>query len=71
MTNYKQHKITEEDYRNRERWDEYVNAIDQMVLRTTAKQAPWHVIAANSKLHARVATLKAINKGLSRRLREA
>lgn len=70
VTNYKQHKITEEDYRNRERWDEYVNAVDQMVLRTTADRAPWHVIAANSKLHARVATLKAINKGLSRRLRD-
>jgi polyphosphate:AMP phosphotransferase len=69
QTSYKQHKITEEDYRNRERWDEYENAIDQMVLRTTAERAPWHVIPANNKLHARVATLKAINKGLSRVLR--
>lgn len=69
QTSYKQHKITEEDYRNRERWDEYENAIDQMVLRTTADRAPWHVIPANNKLYARIATLKAINKGLSRVLR--
>jgi polyphosphate:AMP phosphotransferase len=70
-TPYKQHKITEEDYRNREKWDAYVNAVDQMVLRTTAARARWHVIPANDKLYARVATLKAINKGLSRALHDA
>ncbi len=41
QTPYKQHKITEEDYRNREKWDEYVQAIDQMVLRTTTDSALW------------------------------
>ena len=71
QTVYKQHKITDEDYRNRERWDEYVDAVDQMVLRTTADRAPWHVIAANDKLYARVATLKAVNKGLKRVLRDS
>ncbi len=70
-TPYKQHKITEEDYRNREKWDEYVQAVDQMVLRTTSDQARWHVIPANNKLYARIAVLKAINKGLSRRLDKA
>ena len=70
-TPYKQHKITEEDYRNRERWDEYVKAVDQQVLRTTSEGAQWHVIPANNKQYARVATLKAINKGLARRLQEA
>jgi polyphosphate:AMP phosphotransferase len=69
QTAYKQHKITDEDYRNREKWDDYVNAIDQMVLRTTADRAPWHVIPANDKYFARVAVLKAINKGLGRVLR--
>ena len=68
-TPYKQHKITDEDYRNREKWDDYVTAVDQMVLRTTADDARWHVIPANDKYFARIATLKAINKGLSRRLR--
>ena len=68
-TAYKQHKITEEDYRNREKWDEYVKAVDQKVLRTTSERAQWHVIPANNKQFARVATLKAINKGLTRTLR--
>ena len=67
-TEYKKHKITEEDYRNRERWDEYVKAVDQMVLRTTSVGAQWHVIPANNKYLARIATLKAINKGLARTL---
>ncbi len=69
QTPYKQHKITEEDYRNRERWDDYVQAIDQMVLRTTTAGAPWHVIPANSKYFARVAVLKAVTEGLKRTLR--
>ncbi len=70
QTPYKMHKITEEDYRNRERWDEYVKAVDQKVLRTTSDLARWHVIPANNKQFARVATLKAINKGLARTLRD-
>jgi polyphosphate:AMP phosphotransferase len=69
-TAFKMHKITEEDYRNRERWDDYVKAVDQKVLRTTSDGARWHVIPANSKRFARVATLRAINKGLARTLRE-
>lgn len=69
-TPYKKHKITEEDYRNRDRWQEYVKAVDQMVLRTTTDGARWNVIPANNKLFARVATLKAINKGLERTLKQ-
>ena len=70
-TAYKQHKITDEDYRNRERWYDYVKAVDQMVLRTTSEGSQWHVIPANDKYFARIATLKAINKGLARTLRNA
>ena len=66
----KKHKITEEDYRNRERWHDYVKAVDQMILRTASDGAKWHVIPANDKYFARVATLKAINKGLARTLRQ-
>ncbi len=69
QTPYKQHKITEEDYRNREKWDDYVQAVDQMVLRTTTQGAQWHVIPANNKYFARVAVLKAITEGLKRTLR--
>ena len=70
-TDYKKHKITEEDYRNREKWAEYVTAVDQKILRTTSEGARWHVIPANNKQFARIATLKAINKGLARRIRDA
>jgi polyphosphate:AMP phosphotransferase len=70
-TPYKKHKITEEDYRNRDRWDEYVGAVDQMVLRTTSDQAQWNVIPSNNKQFARIATLKAINKGLARTLKQS
>jgi len=70
-TAYKKHKITEEDYRNREKWAEYVTAVDQKILRTTSDGARWHVIPANNKQFARITTLKAINKGLARALRNA
>ena len=70
-TPYKQHKITDEDYRNREKWDDYVKAVDQMVLRTTSDRAQWHVIPANDKYFARITTLKAINKGLTKALRDS
>ena len=70
-TAYKAHKITAEDYRNRERWDDYIKAVDQTILRTTSDAAPWHVIPANDKRLARIATLKAVNKGLARVLRDS
>lgn len=65
----KAHKITEEDYRNREKWDDYVQAVDQMVLRTSSKEAPWHVIAANDKYTARIEVLEKVTKGLRNALR--
>jgi len=68
---YKQYKITEEDYRNREKWDEYVQAIDQMVLRTSSDLARWHVIPANDKLFGRVAVLETVARGLKAALRRA
>ncbi len=70
QTPYKQYKITDEDYRNRDKWDDYVVAVDQMVLRTSTSNARWHVIPANDKYYARIAVLKAVVKGLRRTLRE-
>lgn len=66
----KAHKITEEDYRNREKWDDYVRAVDQMVLRTSSTDAPWHVIPANDKLVARLEVLEKVTKGLRQALRK-
>ncbi len=60
---YKRHKITEEDWRNREKWDQYYESIGDMIAKTNKKNAPWAVIPANDKLYARVAVMKTfINK---------
>lgn len=56
----KQYKITEEDWRNREKWDLYEPAVDEMLARTNTSWAPWIVIESDDKWYARVRTLKAI-----------
>ncbi len=66
---YKQHKITEEDYRNRERWDEYVAAVNDMVARTSTEYAPWHLIDANDKRFARVEVIKRYCQSLEKHLK--
>ncbi|MGM0593788.1 MAG: polyphosphate:AMP phosphotransferase [Pseudomonadota bacterium] len=55
---YKQYKITEEDYRNREKWDDYEHAVNDMVERTSTEYAPWTLIEGNSKRFARIKALK-------------
>jgi polyphosphate:AMP phosphotransferase len=69
-TSYKQHKITEEDWRNREKWDDYKLAVNEMVIRTSTEFAPWHLIAGNDKRHARVEVLKTIVQRLDAALAE-
>jgi len=56
---YKKHKITEEDYRNREKWDEYNLAVNEMVTRTSTQQNPWIMVEANDKKYACIKVLKA------------
>lgn len=51
---WKQHKITDEDWRNREQWDAYRAAINDMVARTSTSYAPWTLVAGNDKKFARV-----------------
>jgi polyphosphate kinase 2 (PPK2 family) len=55
---YKSWKLTEEDWRNRQKWDLYELAVNDMVEFTSTRQAPWHLIAANDKNHARVEVLR-------------
>ena len=55
---YKQHKITDEDWRNREKWDAYHDAVCEMIDRTSTEAAPWTLIGANNKHHARLAVLR-------------
>jgi polyphosphate:AMP phosphotransferase len=61
---FKRFKITEEDWRNRERWHEYVDAVGDMVDRTSTTIAPWTLVEANDKRYARVKVLRTINNAL-------
>ncbi|MBG6292044.1 polyphosphate:AMP phosphotransferase [Pseudomonas nitroreducens] len=61
---FKRFKITEEDWRNRDKWDQYVDAVGDMVDRTSTEIALWTLIEANDKRYARVKVLKTINDAL-------
>ena len=64
----KQWKITSEDWRNREKWDEYLQAINEMLIRTSTNYAPWTIVEGNSKYYARVKIIETIVKVLEERL---
>ncbi len=53
-------KLTDEDFRNREKWDEYVYAIERMIENTSTPYAPWHIIAGDSKKYARIEVQKTV-----------
>lgn len=57
---YKAWKLTDEDWRNRERWGDYELAVNDMVERTSTRQAPWMLIEANDKRHARIEVLRTL-----------
>lgn len=63
-TPYKEFKITREDYRNREKWPLYEQAVHEMVERTSNRAAPWTLVAANDKRHARLTVLRATCEAL-------
>ena len=64
----KQWKITDEDWRNREKWPLYETAVNEMLQYTSTDFAPWNIIEANDKKYARVKTLKIINRMIEERL---
>ena len=66
---YKRHKITDEDWRNREKRDAYTAAVNEMLTRTSTSAAPWSLIAGNDKRHARVEALETVADRLERALR--
>lgn len=57
---HKQWKITDEDWRNREKWDLYENAVNEMIARTSTPNAPWTIVEGNNKYYARLKVLKTI-----------
>lgn len=56
----KQWKITDEDWRNREKWDAYEEAVNEMLVRTDTSFAPWTVVEGNNKYFARLKVLKTV-----------
>lgn len=65
---FKNFKITPDDWRNREKWQQYASAANDMLARTDTEHAPWHVIGTNDKRHARVHVLKNIVAALEKTL---
>jgi polyphosphate kinase 2 (PPK2 family) len=53
-------KLTAEDWRNRDKWDEYYSATDEMLTRTSTEIAPWHIVAGNDKRWARISVLETV-----------
>ena len=65
---YRSYKLTEEDWRNRAKWDEYSEAVEDMLLQTSTPPAPWSVIEANDKYSARLRILRTVVDALEKRL---
>lgn len=57
---FKRFKITEDDWRNREKWEQYEQAVCDMIDRTSTEIAPWTLVEANDKGHARIKVLKTV-----------
>ena len=66
----KQWKITDEDWRNREKWDAYEQAVNEMLVRTSTTYAPWTIIEGNSKYFARVKVLETVVEAMEEKIRE-
>ena len=57
---HKRFKITEEDWRNRDKWDQYERAVCDMIDRTSTEISPWTVVEADNKLYARIKVLRTV-----------
>ncbi|AXE35785.1 polyphosphate:AMP phosphotransferase [Chromobacterium phragmitis] len=69
-TGFKRFKITDEDWRNRDKWDLYRQAVSDMVDRTSTSKVPWTLVEANNKYFARIKILSTICDALEARLGE-
>ena len=64
-------KITDEDWRNREKWDLYEKAVDEMLVRTSTADAPWIIVEGNDKLYARIKVLETVVNALDKRMKKS
>lgn len=67
-TPQKQWKITDEDWRNREKWDQYEDAVNEMIQKTSTTYAPWHILESVDKRYARIKALKIVIEELEKAL---
>jgi polyphosphate kinase 2 (PPK2 family) len=63
---FRSYKLTAEDWRNRAKWDHYLLAVEEMLVRTSTPDAPWTVVEANDKFHARVKVVKALADAIAK-----
>ncbi len=68
---FKEYKLTEEDWRNREKWSFYEVAINQAIARTSTPAAPWTIIAGNDKYYARVSAIEAVIAAIQAQLKRS
>ena len=66
----KQWKITDEDWRNREKWDQYEEAVNEMLEKTSTEDAPWIVVEGNSKYYARIKVMETVADALEKKIKE-
>jgi polyphosphate kinase 2 (PPK2 family) len=69
-TPLKEWKLTDEDWRNRERRGDYEKAVEEMFEKTGTECAPWHVISGDSKRYARVQVLKTVNEAIEQNMKK-
>ena len=66
----KRWKITDEDWRNREKWDQYEAAIDEMIQKTSTENAPWTIVEGNDKKYARLKVLETVIERIKEELKK-
>ena len=66
----KQWKITDEDWRNREKWDQYEEVVNEMLEKTSTEDAPWIVVEGNSKYYARIKVMETVADALEKKIKE-
>ncbi len=66
----KRWKITDEDWRNRGKWDAYEEAVNEMIEKTSTAYAPWHILESVDKKYARIKALKIVIEEIQKALKE-
>ena len=62
--------ITEEDWRNRDKWDRYEQAVNEMLAKTSTTYAPWHILESVDKKYARIKALRIVVEELEKALKK-